>query len=127
MNTFKDRSKAWDWKNLNKLHERPISSQELFSITFDVAVRTSDSTSAAFGRDPNGSIQYVVMEFSPSCNPHQGEGKAASNRVQETRSRQIKEIIIEGYSQKVIEALKNPHQNMDRTIEGIICDTLFTA
>lgn len=70
------------------------SSNGHYSISFDVAVRQSGSTTTAICRDQNGIIVSIVTEFSSNCNPNHGDSLATLIGVKEAASKDLKKIII---------------------------------
>lgn len=122
--SFKDHSKAWGKNQQQSIVWIPPP-LECISVTFDVVVRVSGSTSVAIGRSNNNVVSFIVAEHSSSCNPNQGEAMATYIRVKEAQRLQLKKIRLEGDSQRTITTLKDSTKSQDWIAEGINCDTII--
>lgn len=113
---------AWEWKEMNNTTNWSPPLLEIYSIAFDVAVRSTSSTSAAICRSHSGAVELIIAKHSGSCNPNQGKVMIAFLGVKEAQVKHLKNIIIERDSQVIISALKQHQETPEWIVEGIIRD-----
>ena len=78
-------------------------------INFDTAIRDSFSTQAVECRDSLGRVLHLSSQIGPPCSPNVGEAHAALLACFVASSISFNKYILEGDSEVVVHALKNPN------------------
>lgn len=100
---YKEHCEAWGNEQINKSHKGKPIPKDHYLLTFDVAVRSSRSTSTTICRSEEGTPIFVQAKQIKSQNPNEGEAMAMYIGVEEAKVKKIKKLLVAGYSQVTLQ------------------------